>query len=370
MRWSAFPVTTLLQLGENDMTRKRLPKYSLHKGTGQARVIVEGRHIYLGKYGSDESRARYQQVIDSLAKSDDALGGRRVTVGQLSLLYMAHASEYYATGGRNTMVGSIRSALKELVRLFRSLDAALFSPKKLKLVRDAWVEKGLARSTCNKYAWMIVAMFDWGVAEELVRPEIVMALRALRGLRAGRSAARETAPVRPVPDSDVESVKEFLNPIFWDAVQFQLLTACRPGEALMARPVDVDMSGLVWVYRPSRHKTMHHGKGREILIGPNGQELLRQRMPMSTSGYFFGKDGQSRMFNRDSYTKAIRKACVKAGVSEWSPNQLRHSAATRIRKLSKVEIAKTILGHSDLKTTEIYAERDIDAAMAVVLRIG
>ena len=41
------------------MPRKPVPSYRLHKASGQARTIINGRHIYLGKYGSPESRQRY-----------------------------------------------------------------------------------------------------------------------------------------------------------------------------------------------------------------------------------------------------------------------------------------------------------------------
>jgi integrase len=75
-------------------------------------------------------------------------------------------------------------------------------------------------------------------------------------------------------------------------------------------------------------------------------------------------------------TEAERKAAEKAGRTEhrgipvWRPNQLRHTAATRIRKAANVETARTALGHSDIRVTEIYAERDLEAAKAVIARIG
>jgi len=37
----------------------RVPSYRRHKPTGKAVVTLKGRDIYLGKYGSKESRAEY-----------------------------------------------------------------------------------------------------------------------------------------------------------------------------------------------------------------------------------------------------------------------------------------------------------------------
>ena len=43
----------------------RLPKYRRHS-TGQAFVEIQGRRHYLGVYGGEESKERYQRVIAEL----------------------------------------------------------------------------------------------------------------------------------------------------------------------------------------------------------------------------------------------------------------------------------------------------------------
>ena len=49
----------------------------------------------------------------------------------------------------------------------------------------------------------------------------------------------------------------------------------RSGELCRLRPCDTDQSSDVWYYRPSEHKTTHHGKERVIPIGPLAQLILR-----------------------------------------------------------------------------------------------
>ena len=44
-----------------------VPGYKLHKPSGQARVIIRGRHHYLGPYGSPESREKYARLLAELA---------------------------------------------------------------------------------------------------------------------------------------------------------------------------------------------------------------------------------------------------------------------------------------------------------------
>jgi integrase len=75
-------------------------------------------------------------------------------------------------------------------------------------------------------------------------------------------------------------------------------------------------------------------------------------------------------YDKDSYRWAIRKACLKAGVPVWHPNQLRHAAATEIRARYGLEAAQAVLGHARADVTQVYAERDLARARAVMNEIG
>lgn len=54
----------------------------------------------------------------------------------------------------------------------------------------------------------------------------------------------------------------------------------------------------------------------------------------------------------------------------WSPNQLRHAAATEARKLFGIESASTMLGHARLDTTQIYAEKNLTLAIELAKKLG
>jgi hypothetical protein len=45
------------------MPRRNLPGYLKHKQSDQAYCLINGRHIYLGKYGSKANRERYEEII-------------------------------------------------------------------------------------------------------------------------------------------------------------------------------------------------------------------------------------------------------------------------------------------------------------------
>jgi integrase len=50
----------------------------------------------------------------------------------------------------------------------------------------------------------------------------------------------------------------------------------------------------------------------------------------------------------------------------WHPHQLRHTAATLLRKEFGLEAARVILGHKTLAVTAIYAEKNVEAAKRIM----
>ncbi len=192
------------------------------------------------------------------------------------------------------------------------------------------------------------------------------------------------------------------------------------------RPCDIDRSGEVWEYRPESHKTEHHGRDRIIPIGPRGQEILLRYLARDVSMYCFRpidsvakryagsrstrrtppspsrrrksnpKREAGECYTTCSYRRAINRGCDKAfphpklgykllskfteaekqelrewqSEHHWSPNQLRHAAATEIRREFGLEAAGVILGHSKLGVTQVYAERDFAKGMEVAMAIG
>jgi len=54
----------------------------------------------------------------------------------------------------------------------------------------------------------------------------------------------------------------------------------------------------------------------------------------------------------------------------WHPHQLRHNAATELRKEFGIEAARIILGHRSAAITEVYAEKDEQQAIEAATRIG
>jgi integrase len=76
------------------------------------------------------------------------------------------------------------------------------------------------------------------------------------------------------------------------------------------------------------------------------------------------------MYDRVTYARAVSRACDKAKVEKWSPNQLRHTAATEIRSKFGLEGAQIVLGHASADVTQVYAERDEKLGTRIAREIG
>ncbi len=332
------------------------------------------------------------------------------------MLYLKWAKKHYRMGGKvtDTFTG-LKSAFRTLRQLYGRSPAVDFGPKRFKVVRLRLLEprevdneqakvRQLSRSTINAHCATISRLFRWAAAEELVPVSVPQALSMVQGLQRGRTTAKESKPVLPVDDAIVEQTILHVSSVVADMVRLQRLTGMRPAEVCQVRPSDVDTTGDVWTYRPETHKTEHHGHSRVIAIGPQGQDILRAYLLRDATDYCFSpvdsekKQRQRQSENRktrieygnspgtnrkrkpkvtagplyttDSYRHAIKRGCAKAKIPAWSPNQLRHSAATRIRAQFGLEAAQVTLGHSNANITQVYAERDLSKAIEVARQVG
>ena len=190
-------------------------------------------------------------------------------------------------------------------------------------------------------------------------------------------------------------------------VRLQQLTGMRSGELVRLRAADVETGGGVWLYRPAGHKTAHHGHARLIPIGPEAQRVLRPLLGPDPQAFAFSpararaernaakraarmtkvqpsqacrtKGGPAKAprerYDTGTYYRAVDYAIRRArkagvAVADWHPHQLRHSAATRIRRERGLDAARAVLGHRSLAVADTYAEIDLSLAAAVAAELG
>ena len=215
-------------------------------------------------------------------------GTSDVRVVEVAAAFWRHAQTYYhRPGGHPGELAAIKAVLSHLKKLYGETPAAEFGPQALKTVRQSMVAAGRCRNHVNRQVGRVKQVFKWATAEELVPAAVNAALQTVAGLKAGRSEAPESDPVKPVPEADVAAVRPHLPPVVRAMVDVQLLTGMRPGEVCAMRGRDLDTTGRLWVYRPASHKTKHHGHDRAVYIGPRAQEVLRPFLRADLAAHLF-----------------------------------------------------------------------------------
>ncbi len=257
----------------------KIPSFRRHKASKQGFVDLNGKRLYLGRYDSPEARQKYHRVIAEWLAAGRQLptNPTTITVNELLARFWLHARTYYVTAdGKPTCeINNLKQALRPVKKLYGEAKAVDFGPLALRVVRQHMVDKGLCRTNINKAVGRVKMVFKWAASLELIPPAVYHGLQAVSGLRRGRSAARESAPVKPVPQGRIDAVKPYVSRQVWAMIQLQLLTAARGGEVAAIRPCDIDTTGKIWIYQPVEHKTAHHGHSRTIYLGPRAQEVLR-----------------------------------------------------------------------------------------------
>jgi integrase len=399
------------------------PKYRHHRASGQAIVALNGKIHYLGPWKSKASRIEYDRLVGEWLAAGRCLPSEHndTVINELCEAYVTFAAVYYRKNGKPTRtIERIRIAVKYLRQIYGDTLVADFGPLGLQALQAHFVNQKKGRKYVNYLTAEVKRLFKWGVSRELVPPMVFHGVSTVSSLRKGRTEAHESEPVKPVANEVVDATLPFLPPVVADMVRLHRLTGCRPGEICQLRPANVDRSGAIWAYRPETHKTEHHGRERVIFIGPQAQEILKPYLLRAADDYCFvpaeserkrrelqhtarktplccgNVPGSNRVRRRKrrhaecydncSYAHAVRTACDAADrkahkdlsdvpakerlVPRWSPNQLRHSVATAVRKKFGLEAVQVVLGHASADITQIYAERDFTLAANVMKEIG
>ena len=359
----------------NKTNSTRPPSYRLHKASGQALVTIDRKDHYLGLHGTGESRLRYERLITAWMQGETASPrepdeSNDITVAEVCARYLKHAENWYVKDGEpTTELQNVKRAIRALRECYASLPAKDFSPLKLEAVRDHLVTDGLSRVNCNRYTGIVARLFRYAVAKSWSRLVWPMGWKPSRAWPKVEDA-RPTKQSQCAPSMMPRSRQTpFLSEQTQAMVKIQLATAMRPAELVSMRTGEIDRSGEVWIYRPKHHKTEHHSKSRIIPIGPRAQLLLKPWLQADPDRFIFGSQRGGGV-SVTAYRFRIHLACDKAGIDRWSPNQLRHSGATRIRQQASLDAAQVILGHSNISMTETYAERNLDAAVRIAAEVG
>ncbi len=419
--------------GSNPKSQKindgpRVPKLCRQRGQNgagdMAYITVGGQRSYLGPWGSQQAHERYGRTLAELLAHNGQLlpsVAATPTITEVVAAYLVHAETYY--GPKHGTTAGIAMACKPLKEHYGSVPAENFRPCDLLVLQALYVKSGNCRTQCNRNVAFVRRLFKWATSRGMVSLPVYQAACTVEGLRRGHTAAPEGRRVLPVAWETVAATLPHLSRPMRGLVLLLWHTGARPGELVGLRAIDIDTRdpspdpdwGPVWRCDLEKHKTAHSGRRRVLWFGREAQEVLRDAMSRRgvTDVLFSPQDtlqersdtreGDGRRGNQlptpretdrtvgEQYhpgmiSRAIDRAVatrnrelektlgrpLKEGeaLGHWFAYQLRHSFATRARVEAGIEVASASLGHASIKMTEVYAEKNEQAAKRLALKIG
>ena len=417
------------------MSRKKsipqlLTRPSPATGRPLAYARFDRRVVSFGPVGPEADRLFQRALAEWLAngqrlpEADDEMP----TVADVIAAFLEHAEKEH----RPVELSKFRRAFLPVLNRFRALPAASFDVSCLEIVqrhlahdlhervvtrrqkrRKADPDQPTSRSSTHRLSRATIRSrinavrkcWRWAEQRRMVPPGSWEHLRTLEHVKPGRTPAKESKMVDPVPWGQVEAVLPHLTSPIRTCVLLQWWSGMRPSEALTMTGRQIQRTGTVWLYRPVQHKGVWRGRDRIVRLGPKAQAILEPVLKLDPDAAVISpldaylevrsrkrarrrtrvqpsqkardeKNAQKeppvgQFYDVNSYRTAIHRACDLAAVPRWSPHRLRHACAARLFEQGEFEAARAVLGHSRLDMTRHYAaSADHRLAADVMARLG
>jgi integrase/recombinase XerD len=242
---------------------------------------------------------------------------------------------------------------RAFVSFTRSQDNAAGSTELTKVSFELWIvrmrQRGLSPAGCNIYIRAMNAFSSWLQEQNYIAEAVV--------LRQIRVPQKQLAVFS---DAEVAAIlahrpKRFTQIRLWTLINLLIDTGMRIDEALTLRTDRVDFDNLLLVVAGKG------GRERKIPFSPELRRILfRFQQAMKARGlpyeWLFSARSGGRLRYRNVY-RDIKRFCEHLGVrgAHVRPHCFRHFfAISYIRNGGDLYSLSRILGHSSVKTTEIY----------------
>lgn len=222
-----------------------------------------------------------------------------------------------------------------------------FGPRDLASFKERLILKGYAPKTINHFLASVRQLFSW--AEDM---------DYIDGHKMHR--VKNVPPAeREAPWLSGEEVQRLLDACpedFRDMVVAYLNTGARPGELRKLTWSDVDLNrGYIAIRGSKTSRTVKDPRVRYVPISPPLRRILKKLGGGKPKDPVF-RNPCGRPYTKDGIAQRFRRRADKAGLTDISTTTLRHTCASHlVQKGVSMEIVRQLLGHTDSRTTQIYA---------------
>jgi len=208
-------------------------------------------------------------------------------------------------------------------------------------------KKSWEPKTVNGLRTILIQLFNYGIKQGYL---FYNPAKETKSFRVNRKSI-----VEYFTDEELEKIWKELDKYWIDPLKFILHTGLRKGEWINLKWKNVNLNGdnpSIIIESTSSWKTKT-GESRVIPLNKTALEIIKKQKGKNSENVFTLKNGSK--IHPDKPYHRLKTALDKIGL-EGDVHKLRHTFASKlVMKSENLYAVSKLLGHSDLKSTQIYA---------------
>jgi len=326
------------------------------------------KRITLGEYGQlstqltlAQARTRVVELVAKLEQgvdpSADAQERKAEAAATPTVTDLAHEYlEKWAKTRKRSWQEDERILKKDVLPNWGSRKASSISRRDVVALLDEIVQRG-APIAANRTLALVRKMFNFAVSRSIVEVSPCLGVQL---------PSKEHQKDRVLTDDEIQRFwmglqTASMSPATKLALKFMLTTGQRLGE--VTQLTRDQLAGDWWTIPASIAK---NGRAHRVPLSALAMSLLHEAAPLSGLNYLFPSpregDGRDRPMSPTALSHALRKNLENMGLSQFTPHDLRRTAATHLGMLgfNRLVISK-ILNHVEGGVTAVYDRHTYDA---------
>jgi integrase len=328
----------------------------------QAKVAGRVRQVRLGPaevLPLAEARQQARAMLVRLHRGEDPVAEKRAAASAERARVSVRTyveGDWWKKHARNRKSGSAEKK-RLLAAWVEILDLKMdeLTPENINAVLQARRDAKLAAGTLIR---------DWTALRSLLgqakEDGLLSALPFDRRRPPALAGLQGTKRVRWLGQHDPKELEKFEKALAEESADVQAalkllaLTGMRRGELLGLRKQEVNKREGVVLIPPERSKS---GKERRIYLNAEAKKVIDGLKVIDTSGRYFPPTKKGSLDTwKQRLKKAMRRIREAVGTDDLTLHDLRHHFAVRARQAgAPLEVVRDLLGHADMKSTQIYA---------------
>lgn len=207
--------------------------------------------------------------------------------------------------------------------------------------------------TINIEITMVKAMLNWALKRDYIDRNPIATYKKLR--------CSNTSELKFLKIEDVNALLSRLSPMMYPIILTLLKTGMRKNELFYLKWKDVDFDNRIITVQAEDRENLHHSKTYEKRHVPIDLDLVNtllkhrkfSQFKKLDDFVFANRNGMPRDNNRVLYE--LKRQANAVGIKYITIHMLRHTFASHLRMAgADLGAVGKLLGHKDLKTTQIY----------------